>query len=317
MKGQGGGGTAKGGGKNKSKGGKSKNVATKEKSMASKEIDNNIILLRKALRNDDGTDKDVTAGLAPAFMKYERNGLNLKIRFETGKSISKEPEVLDWMFNLVKESMKEHYNASGYGWDDDDKILELAAPEGRFLIVSEADGSDVAFCHFRFTVTGEVIDKMEGNACVQIFDIHIEESTRRKALGKHLLTMVELIGRREKVPLLTMPIQIGDLDTEMWLRKAGRNLFTRDAMVGLKFDAETEGFYMYSKSLVPVPKTTNTTVPTVQAPSVKNEHDSVSNTNSKSAVEEVCHVFTTASETALTDSKAAKIAQDQKKQSYY
>jgi hypothetical protein len=308
MKGKGGGGTAKGGGKNKSKGGK--NVAKNEKAMATKEIDSNIALLRKALRNDNGTDKDVTAELAPAFMKYDRNGLKLKIRFKTGKDLSKQPDVTDWMFGMIKESMKDRYNASGHGWDDDDKILELSAPEGRFLIVSEENNVDVAFCHFRFTVTGEVIDKMEGDACIQIFDIHIEESIRNKALGKHLLTMLELIGRREKIPLLTIPIQIGDVGTEKWLAKAGRNLFTPDVMAGLEFEAEAEGFNLYSKPLVPAPKNYTPSTP-VATPSVQLVDSSVPETKATSIVDKDFDVFTKALETASTHLSHVPIEKDQ------
>lgn len=42
-------------------------------------MDENIYALRLAIFNDDGTDKDVTAGISPAFMKYQRNGLDCNI----------------------------------------------------------------------------------------------------------------------------------------------------------------------------------------------------------------------------------------------
>ena len=74
-------------------------------------IDDTIVMLRKAVFNDDGTDKNVTEGLSP-FMKYDRNGLDLEINF-TPKLNKKEKE---WAFELVKENMEERYDASGYGW---------------------------------------------------------------------------------------------------------------------------------------------------------------------------------------------------------
>ena len=81
MKGQGGGGTARGGGKNKSGGETVKVVKTQERKTSA--LDNNILTLRAALFNEDGKDKDVTVGIAPAFFNYNKNGCNLEIRFTT------------------------------------------------------------------------------------------------------------------------------------------------------------------------------------------------------------------------------------------
>jgi hypothetical protein len=56
--------------------------------------------------------------------------------------------------------MEERYDASGYGWDDDDKYRELTEKGTRFLVIREwpiddADvGALVGFVHFRFTVQG-------------------------------------------------------------------------------------------------------------------------------------------------------------------
>ena len=56
------------------------------------------------------------------------------------------------------------YDASGYGWDDDDKIKELTEEGTRFLLVREKQlnyddvpGRLVAFAHFRFTIQGHQV----------------------------------------------------------------------------------------------------------------------------------------------------------------
>ena len=57
--------------------------------------------------------------------------------------------------------MESVYDASGYGWSDEDKHRELTEPGGRFLLVRERStdpktpGQLVGFCHFRFTVQGD------------------------------------------------------------------------------------------------------------------------------------------------------------------
>ena len=40
------------------------------------------------------------------------------------------------------------------------------------------------------------MDKMMGETSLHIWDIHVDETHQRKGLGKHLLTLMELIARR-------------------------------------------------------------------------------------------------------------------------
>lgn len=242
MKGQGGGGTAKGGGKNRSGGGTVKIETVKERQ--TKSINDNIMLLRQALFEETGKDKDVTKDIAKAFMKYSKNGLNVSIEFATRLS----KEVAEWAFDLVKENMEEKYDQSGYGWDDSDKKKELTEKGARFLIVRENIGTEqepvrgdpVAFVHFRFTVQGEVVDKMAGEPSLYIYDIHVDEDSQRKGLGKHLLVLLELIARREKMKFVSIPVQLGDSDTTTWLQKTGRGFSVDQGMKGLGFDPDIE-----------------------------------------------------------------------------
>jgi N-alpha-acetyltransferase 40 len=241
MKGQGGGGTARGGGKNKS-GGETVAVQT-TKARQTKAIDDNILLLRAALFEDNGKDKDVTKDIARSFMKFDRNDLDVSIEFQT--KLSKEDA--SWAFDLVKETMEDKYEASGYGWDDEDKMIELTEKGGRFLVVREwpvegssAKGDCVGFVHFRFTVQGEVMDKMAGEPGLFVYDIQLDEYSRRKGLGKHLLMILELIARREKMRMFSLPVQLGDHDTEAWLTHIGRGWAVDESMAALGFDADVE-----------------------------------------------------------------------------
>lgn len=42
-----------------------------------------------------------------------------------------------WAFGRIKEEMEARYDESGYGWDDDDKLEQLRAPEGRYAVGSQ------------------------------------------------------------------------------------------------------------------------------------------------------------------------------------
>lgn len=233
MKGQGGGGTARGGGKNRSGGGAI--TIKKSKARQCKALEGDILTLREALFDKNGKDKDVTATIAPAFLKYDRNGVNLSICFET----KLDSETLDWAFDLVKENMESVYDGSGYGWDDDDKLRELSEEGTRFLVVRDASRL-VGFVHFRFTVQGDVMDVMKGEPSLFVWDVHVEDEYKRKGVAKHLVTLLELIARQQKMKVLSIPIQLGDEVGTSWIRSLRG--FAPDT--GLKdligFDSELE-----------------------------------------------------------------------------
>jgi ribosomal protein S18 acetylase RimI-like enzyme len=43
------------------------------------------------------------------------------------------------------------------------------------------------------------MEKMAGETSLHVWDIHIEDDYQRKGLGKHLLTLMELIARRYNI----------------------------------------------------------------------------------------------------------------------
>ncbi|KAJ1441753.1 hypothetical protein B484DRAFT_99283 [Ochromonadaceae sp. CCMP2298] len=155
-------------------------------------LDDRILTLRRAIFDASGADKDVTQGIAASFMKYN-NGSPVTIEFSTSLSAAE----ARWAFSATKKNMEARYEASGYGWDDDDKKKELTEKGARFLLVRAAPtptptptttgaedveatepGPLVGFVHFRFTVQGEVLEKMAGDNCLHVFDIHLEEGAK-------------------------------------------------------------------------------------------------------------------------------------------
>ena len=139
------------------------NVISNVQKRMTSDINDSIVTLRSALFTPTGKDKDCTQSIAPILMQYQKNDCNLEIGFSP-KLTSKEKS---WAFNICKEHMEERYDASGYGWDDDDKSNMLGEDGARFLLVRERDGDNeqgklVAFAHFRFSVQGEVAEQMCG-----------------------------------------------------------------------------------------------------------------------------------------------------------
>ena len=80
---------------------------TKEKKANRKatkdQIDDCIMTLRAAIFEANGKDKDVTNGVAPLFMSFKKNGLDLTFQFST----KLQRRELDWAFELTKEHMED------------------------------------------------------------------------------------------------------------------------------------------------------------------------------------------------------------------
>jgi hypothetical protein len=71
--------------------------------MKTKDLDEKVIPHRKAIFNDNGKDKDITVGIAPAFLKFDRNGLNVDITFSPRLTEDEK----EWAFDVVKSNMEE------------------------------------------------------------------------------------------------------------------------------------------------------------------------------------------------------------------
>ena len=199
--------------------------------------DPRLMVLKDAIF-ENGADKDVTKGISPNFFKFNRNGIeNVSIRFASKLS----DDEVEWAFELVKGNMEDVYDASGYGWDDDDKKGELTEDGARFLLLqNDTTGELIGFVHFRFTVQGEIMDTMAGELSLHLWDIHILEEYQRKGLGKHILIILELIARQQKMAVLSVPIQFMDNRSISWItsiRGFAPDVKLRDM---LKFDPEME-----------------------------------------------------------------------------
>ena len=183
-----------------------------------KVINDSVLILRNAIFTSGGKDKDITEGIAPLFLSYNRNGLNLQFEFSSKLSRAE----ANWAFELTKKNMESIYETSGYGWDDEDKMKELTEQGARFLLIrerctSDATGSLVGFSHFRFTVQGEVMDQMAGEPCLFLWDLQLEDKIQRKGVGRHLITLHELIARRELMTFLSVPIHLTDKKSKDWI----------------------------------------------------------------------------------------------------
>ena len=223
----GGAGKAGGGSSRSGSGGGGSDTIVKKRDLMTKA--EKLVLLRNALFLENGGERDVTEVLAPAFKTFAKNGVNAAIEFTHGEALV--GDELNDLLTLAEEFAEAAEVEAGREYVAEDKEEHLTEDAARFLIAreivpegtaeeeegEEASGSSVSFslgggggggkakgkllgfAHFRFTLHGELADVMEGLPCLFVYDVHVVPEARRKGLGKHLMTMLELIGRRAGV----------------------------------------------------------------------------------------------------------------------
>ncbi len=178
------------------KGASSKKALKKQQQAAKREANARIHAKLTSARLDDasGLPRNVLVDFVP-FAKFERNGLAVDLEFYArgnGEQSMVPAEVVDFCFDLTERNMRQHYEQSGWGWNALKKRRELEDEEARLLVARDrATNKLVAFMHFRF-------EREDDALVLYVYEIQIEqdESVARKGLGKQIMLLAELIGRK-------------------------------------------------------------------------------------------------------------------------
>ena len=161
--------------------------------------------------------------------------------------------------------------ASGYQWCDADKKEELLEHGGaaRFLIArkkrTEKDDSHrpLAFAHFRFTLQGEAVGVEGGQPTLYVMDLQLEPEVQRRGLGRHLMRTLELIGHKQGMKHMMIPIVVKDENTKNFVLH-GLTDYKMDDLSGVaSYDGqdaaellyEDATFHIFSKALTPAEST--------------------------------------------------------------
>ena len=82
----------------------------------------------------------------------------------------------------------------------------LQEPPSRFLLAKDTDGQLVAFAHFHFTLQGELIEQMAGEPTLLVDDLYVAPAAQRKGVGRHMMQLLELIGRKQNMSHLMVAL---------------------------------------------------------------------------------------------------------------
>ncbi|KAJ8914358.1 hypothetical protein NQ315_011346, partial [Exocentrus adspersus] len=134
----------------------------------------------------------------PYFRKYNNSGINASLFVKRVTDL--DDIVLQWAFNLIKCNLKEKYEQSSWGWNDEEKMTELSDKNAWYLIAKEEKGDMLGFSHFRF-------DLDQGIEVLYCYELQLVPTTRGKGLGKYMMQILEaiaLVNNMRKVVLTVL-----------------------------------------------------------------------------------------------------------------
>ncbi|KAH0286807.1 hypothetical protein KCU62_g6422, partial [Aureobasidium sp. EXF-3399] len=127
-----------------------------------------------------------------------------KLFEQVNAEVTEAPRTPQTLFELIKHTSYEDYNASSQGWDDENKLGEMKDEDMRYLIVRLKDShqpnlekqwsKDQKLDSLITGFLSFMITQEEEENVVYIYEIHISEHFRDCGLGRHLFSMVEHIG---------------------------------------------------------------------------------------------------------------------------
>mmetsp|Transcript_42509 Transcript_42509/g.133887 ORF Transcript_42509/g.133887 Transcript_42509/m.133887 type:complete len:261 (-) Transcript_42509:137-919(-) len=221
---------------------------------------------------------------------------------------------------MTTNNMTKLYDESKCAWSDDIKFDELVDHGGaaRFLVVYERDArskdarNPVGFVHFRFTLQGEPVGVEAGEPALYVMDIQLEESVRRRGLGKHLMTVIENIARQQGMMHILFPVVKEDRRARSFVLE-GLSGYVAEHLEILSYDGKNPGeifardqsFLLFSKRLLS-PRSEQASN---AAASAVEDHLSAANTPQKPDRERPCgHANCSCSDHAQTSGASSEAA---------
>ena len=250
-----GGGCSSGGSSSKARSKTSKQTVTKTKARTMGSVeDQKLIVLRAALFDAAGADVDCLAPFRAFSSMKLSDEETLTVTFATGKTLPRDQ--MKACFNMSKAHMEEIYDASEYGWDDDDKKSELKDASSRLLIATNPAGEVVAFVAFIMTLQGELYEKPIGEPCLLVRDMQVTTAYQRRGVGRHLMRLCEMIGMKFQLGYVEALVTRENAAAHAFFTSKAKGYSTegRDFLDELDGEWDDDSFVVYSKCVSKVLK---------------------------------------------------------------
>ncbi len=126
----------------------------------------------------------------PMILKINGPGPEYALTIEASSTIP--PLKLEACFNLVANTSSDAYTVSSKGWSPSKKRREMRLPDLRYLLVELSSPADVEVEGFMsFMLTYE-----DGHEVIYCYEIHLYPQLQGYGVGKHLMGLMEEVGRR-------------------------------------------------------------------------------------------------------------------------
>lgn len=134
----------------------------------------------------------------PSFRKYDKNEMNVTLAATRVTDLDETTK--EWLMDLITRNMKALYEQSEWGWKTSSKKEEMLDDRAWYLIARDAEsGTPLAFSHFRF-------DMDYDDEVLYVYEIQLEEGTKRKGLGRFMMQVLELLAFRNDMRKIMVTI---------------------------------------------------------------------------------------------------------------
>ncbi|ETV85892.1 hypothetical protein H257_02432 [Aphanomyces astaci] len=134
-----------------------------------------------------------------AFDTFQTSAVDESARLRSLHAQQLTPSEQDQIERLFCDNMQKLYEDSTWGFDLAKKRVELFEDAARYIIVERTPGQVDAFLHFRFV-------EDEGDAVVYVYEIQVGPGLQRQGLGKRLMQLLQLIGRKYRMKLILLTV---------------------------------------------------------------------------------------------------------------
>ena len=145
--------------------------------------------------------------------QHPKSHEEFEISLETSSTIATAD--LEACFNLITFTSAEAYKSSSLGWSQSKKRREMLLPDLRYLLVkSQLDSPPIGFLSFMLTYE-------DGHEVIYCYEIHLSPHLQRSGLGKHLMQIMEDIGRAAELEKAMLTVFTGNQDALSFYEKLG------------------------------------------------------------------------------------------------
>merc|ERR1712150_347799 len=157
----------------------------------------------------------------PSFKKYSKNDLEVELTAERVTDLDETTK--KWLMDLLTKNMKTLYEEGDWGWKESSKREEMFDDRAWYLMArsnsTEDPGKLIAFAHFRF-------DMDYDDEVLYVYEIQLEDSVKRKGLGKFMMQLLELLAFKMEMRKIMLTCFRHDEQSQKFFKQGLR--YTRD-----------------------------------------------------------------------------------------